>query len=124
MSATRPDTTPGSPAAGTATSSAEGRAGAPPLDATSAFSTSVLISAVRCTLTYVVFPWLLPLLGLAKGVGPIIGIAIGGIAIVFNVLSIRRFMISRHRMRWAIAALNVSVIVLLLVLMVQDVRAL
>ena len=54
------------------------------------FSTSVLVSAVRCTLAYGVFPWLLPAFGVASGVGPAIGLAIGPIAIAFNVASIRR----------------------------------
>ena len=38
-----------------------------------AFSTSVLVSATRCILTYLVLPFLLPVLGLAAGVGPAIG---------------------------------------------------
>ena len=46
-------------------------------DAYSAFQKSMLISAVRCTLTYVVFPFVLPTVGLATGVGPVIGIVIG-----------------------------------------------
>lgn len=90
--------------------------------ATRAFSTSVLISGIRCTLAYVVFPWLLPALGLASGVGPALGLVIGPIAIGFNVASIRRFHASDHRWKWWISALNVAVIGLLVVLFVLDVR--
>ena len=86
------------------------------------FSTSVLVSAVRCTLAYVVFPWLLPAFGLASGVGPALGLVIGPIAIAFNVASIRRFHASDHRWKWQITALNCAVIVLLSVLFVMDVR--
>jgi hypothetical protein len=86
------------------------------------FSTSVLVSAVRCTLAYVVFPWLLPAFGVASGVGPVIGLVIGPIAIAFNVASIRRFHASDHRWKWHITTLNVAVIVLLCVLFVMDVR--
>jgi hypothetical protein len=89
-------------------------------EVTRAFSWSVVVSGVRCLIGYIVFPWLLPLLGLAKGVGPAIGIAIGVIAIGFNVASIRRFQLSRHRWRWAITALNVTVICLLVVLIARD----
>jgi hypothetical protein len=89
--------------------------------AVKAFNTSILVSAVRCTLTYVVFPWLLPGLGLASGVGPGLGLAIGAIAIVFNVLSIRRFWRSRHPWRWPITVLNTSVIALLVVLVARDI---
>jgi hypothetical protein len=92
--------------------------------ATRTFSTSVLVSAVRCTLAYVVFPWLLPAFGLASGVGPAVGLVIGPVAIAFNVASIRRFHASDHRWKWHITALNVTVIVLLTVLLVLDVRAL
>ena len=84
------------------------------------FSTSVVVSGVRCFLFYVLFPWLLPAVGVASGVGSGIGLAIGAVAIVFNVASIRRFQRTRHRYRWLITALNVSIIVLLTVLMVID----
>jgi hypothetical protein len=86
-----------------------------------AFNTSILVSATRCLLTYVVFPWVLPLLGLAGDVGPAIGIAIGLVAIVCNVLSIRRFQRSAHRWRWPITVINAGVIGLLLVLLGVDV---
>jgi hypothetical protein len=89
-----------------------------------AFSTSVLVSAVRCTLTYLVLPFLAPLLGLAAGVGPAIGIPVGVVAIVCNVLTIRRFWAADHRWRWAYTALALTVIALLLVLMARDVAAL
>ena len=70
-----------------------------------AFSTSVLVSATRCTLTYLVLPFLLPALGLAAGVGPAIGIPVGLVAIASNVATIRRFWAADHRWRWAYTAL-------------------
>ena len=88
------------------------------------FSRSIVISGTRCLLAYVVFPWILPLLGVAKGVGPFIGIVISVVAIGFNVASIRRFWISGHRYRYVIVALNTSVIVLLSILLWVDVREL
>lgn len=91
------------------------------LEASRIFSLSILISAIRCTLTYVVFPWVLPLLGIAGGVGPGVGVAVGVIAIGFNILSIRRFQRSKHPWRRPLMALNSSVIVLLLVLIALDV---
>lgn len=84
------------------------------------FSTSILISAVRCLLTYVLFPWVMPLLGLAGNVGPVVGITIGLVAIGFNIASIRRFWVTEHRMRGLIAVINGSVIVLLLILIARD----
>lgn len=90
-------------------------------DANKAFSTSILVSAVRCTLAYVIFPWVLPALGLAGGVGPGIGLAVGLVAIGFNVASIRRFHASDHRWKWQITVLNCCVIAMLSVLAVMDV---
>lgn len=90
-------------------------------DATKAFSTSVLVSAVRCTLAYVVFPWLLPAFGLAGGVGPGIGLAVGVVAIGFNIASIRRFHRADHRWKWPITGLNCAVIAMLSVLAVIDI---
>ncbi len=84
------------------------------------FSMSVVVSGVRCFLAYVLFPWLLPAAGIASGVGSGLGLAIGAVAIVFNLLSIRRFQRTGHRWRWLITALNGGIIVLLTVLMVID----
>lgn len=84
----------------------------------------MIISAVRCTLTYLVFPFVAPLLGVTSGVGPTLGLTIGLVAIVFNVLSIRRFWAAGHKYRKHITVLNLAVIGLLLVLMVDDVRTL
>ena len=99
------------------------RIAAPPTRAdepTRMFSTSILVSAVRCLLAYVVFPWVLPALNLAGDVGPGIGVVVGLVAIAFNVLSIRRFWAADHRWKWPIGALNSCVIVLLSVLLVAD----
>lgn len=84
------------------------------------FSISIVISAVRCTLTYVVFPWVLPLLGVAGGVGPGIGLVIGTIAIGANIVSIRRFWANDHRWKIPISILNGGIIILLSILVVVD----
>ena len=89
-----------------------------------AFSTSVLVSAMRCLLTYLVLPFVLPALGIAAGVGPAIGIPVGIAAVVFNVLTIRRFWAADHRWRWAYTALALTVITLLFVLMAEDIASL
>lgn len=86
----------------------------------SAFSRSILVSAVRCTLTYLVIPFLFPLIGLATGAGPWIGVPVGTLAIVFNVKSIRRFWRADHAWRWGYTAIGTAVIGLLVVLVVSD----
>ena len=84
------------------------------------FSLSIVVSAIRCTLTYVIFPWILPLLGVAGGVGPGIGLVIGTIAIVANIASIRRFWAADHRWKVPITLLNGGIIILLTILVIVD----
>jgi hypothetical protein len=86
-----------------------------------AFSTSMLVSATRCLLTYIVLPFLAPAFGIVTQVGPGVGIAIGLVAIGSNILTIRRFHAVRHRWRWAYTAIAVCVMALLAVLMVEDI---
>ena len=86
----------------------------------SAFSRSILVSATRCIITYLLIPFLGPILGLATGVGPAIGIPIGALAIVFNVKSIRRFWRADHRFRWHYTAIGGTVIAMLVVLIALD----
>ena len=85
------------------------------------FQRSMLISAVRCTLTYVVFPFVAPAVGFATGVGPVVGLVIGSFAIVCDVFTIRRFFAVDHRFRWPVSIVAFCVICLLAVLLVQDV---
>ena len=89
-----------------------------------AFSRSMLISATRCTLTYVVLPFLAPLVGLAAGVGPVLGLVIGAAALVSNVATIRRFWAADHRWRWVYGGLSLAVMVLVAILVAGDVAAL
>ena len=104
---------------------------APPLpgpgdenEAARLFSLSIVISGTRCLLTYIVFPWVLPVLGIAGGVGPAVGVVVGVVAIAFNVLSIRRWRASGHAWRVPLMTLNSVVIVFLLVLVALDVSEL
>ncbi len=89
--------------------------------AQSLFSTSMLISATRCLLGYVVFPILGPTLGAAAGFTPIIGIPLGLVALVFDVRGIRRFFVADHKWRWPITAIYLAVMVLVVILLVHDI---
>ncbi|MDF2731573.1 MAG: hypothetical protein K0S92_198 [Desertimonas sp.] len=86
-----------------------------------AFQTSMLVATVRCLLMYIVFPFVLPALGIAKGVGPAIGLAVNLVAMVCIVFSLRRFFRADHPKRWWYAALGGSVLVLLVVLAATDI---
>ena len=88
---------------------------------TRVFSTSMVVSGVRCALAYVILPFLAPLVGISSGVGPWIGLPLGLVAVCANVLSIRRFWRSDHRWKWPMTLINAAVIGLLVVLIVIDV---
>jgi hypothetical protein len=78
-----------------------------------AFSRSVWISATRCLLTYVVLPILGPVVGFSGRVGPVLGLAVGGVSMVAIVASIRRFFAADHRWRWRYTAIGGSILGLL-----------
>jgi hypothetical protein len=93
-------------------------------EAQRAFNLSIIVSGIRCTLAYVVLPFVTPFIGLAPGVGPALGIAIAVVAIAANLVSMRRFWRARHPWRRPITALHVAVIAFMVVLIVLDTRAL
>jgi len=84
------------------------------------FSISIAISATRCTLTYVLIPWIFPFLGKTTGVGPVVGIISGLAAIVANLFSIRRFHRADHRWKWQMTVINSLVIALVTYLVIID----
>ena len=86
-----------------------------------AFQTSIMVAAVRCVLMYLVFPFVLPAVGLASGIGPAVGLAVNAVAAVCIVMSMRRFFRSDRPKRWWYAGLGGSVLVLLTVLAVVDI---
>lgn len=88
------------------------------------FSRSVIISGIRCTLTYVLLPLVAPFVGLAPNVGPVIGLTVGTVAIAANLFSIRRFWRADHRWKVHATVLHCAVLLLLAVLMVLDIREL
>jgi hypothetical protein len=100
-------------------------AGADPTAAAEkAFGTSILISTVRCLLTYVLLPLLKPVIDLSGGVGPILGLVIGAVSATAIVYSMRRFWRANHRMRWVYTVVGGGILVLLAVQAVGDIAAL
>ena len=90
-------------------------------DAQKAFQTSIMVATVRCLLMYVVFPFVLPAIGVASGVGPWIGLPISLVAILAITMSIRRFWRADHSKRWHYTVLGTTVIGFLIYLVVNDV---
>lgn len=84
------------------------------------FNVSMALSGLRCLLSYVMVPIVTPALGAAARVGPAIGIPIAVIALVFDVMAVRRFWLANHRWRWGVSAIYVVVMAMVLGLLVSD----
>ncbi|SHE89865.1 hypothetical protein SAMN02745225_01942 [Ferrithrix thermotolerans DSM 19514] len=86
------------------------------------FSVAMVISGLRCILSYVILPFVLPALGLGvtAGVGPLIGIPVGLVALAFDVRGVRRFWIAGHKWRWQMTAIYTSVMALVTYLVIGD----
>lgn len=94
------------------------------VEAQRTFNASMLISAIRCLLTYLLFPFVAPIIGIASGVGSTVGLIASIIGVAANVWSIKRFHSSKHPWRWGITVINVAVVLLLVALFVIDLRSL
>jgi len=88
--------------------------------ARSAFQKSLFISTCRCLLMYIVFPFVLPAVGIARGVGPYIGLTIGVLAMVSIVYSIRRFWRADHSKRWHYTVFGTVIMCFLIYLAAKD----
>jgi hypothetical protein len=93
-------------------------AGRPP--AHRVMGASLLVSAARCLLSYVVLPLLAPLVGLVT-VNPVLGLVLGSIALAANVVAVRRFWLADHPWRWPYTALSAIVVAMIMVLLARDV---
>lgn len=85
---------------------------------------SLLISGIRCTLSYIVLPALAPLIGFYDWVGRPISILLTLTAIVLALMSLRRIWAADWKYRWPYTAFSVVVLTLLCIVIVVDVRGL
>jgi hypothetical protein len=86
------------------------------------FSISIVISALRCLITYIVLPFLAPIFGQAAGAGPAIGVPVGIVALIFDVRGVRRFWLADHRQRWVMTGVYAAVMVMVLTFLGIDVH--
>ena len=84
------------------------------------FNLSIAMSGLRCLLGYVVLPVITPALGAAAQIGPVIGIPIGSVALVFDVMAVRRFWVANHRWRWGISLVYLAIMAMVLSLLITD----
>lgn len=88
------------------------------------FSVSILLSAARCLLSYIVLPIAVPLVGTSVTTNASIGLPLTVLAIVFDVRAVRRFWLADHRWKWWMTGLYTVVMALVIALAVQEVAAL
>lgn len=84
------------------------------------FSVSIVISALRCLVAYVLLPLIAPLVGGATGAAPAIGVPISIVALGFDVFGIRRFWLADHARRWTMTWIYAAVMVMVAVFLVVD----
>jgi hypothetical protein len=89
-------------------------------EAQKAFQTSILVATARCLLMYVFFPFILPAIGVASGVGPWVGLVISIVAIIAITMSIRRFWRADHSKRWHYTVLGTAVMGFMVYSIVRD----
>lgn len=85
-----------------------------------AFRVSVMVSAVRCLITYALIPIMVPILSLSGWVATPIGMALCVLAVVNGMISVRRFWRSDHRQRWMYTAFIGVVFTILAVALISD----
>lgn len=93
-------------------------------DAHRSFRVAMAISGVRCIISYLLLPVLVPIMGMAGFLAAPIGIALCVVAGVNGVISVRRFWTSDHRGRWMYTWFIVIVFLILAVALVSDISRL
>ncbi len=94
--------------------------GAGSTEAHKAFRISVVISGIRCLITYLVVPVVVPLMSLAGWVAAPIGIALCVYAVVNGIVSLKRFWRSDHAQRWVYTGFMAIVFIVLGIALVSD----
>lgn len=85
-----------------------------------ALRTSLIVTGIRCLITYVALPLLAPIMSFAGMLATPLGIALGLIALVSGTLSLRRFWVSDHRGKWMYTAFIAVVFIIVAVTLTVD----
>lgn len=90
-------------------------------DAHRNFRVAIIISGVRCLITYLLIPILVPIVGFAGVLAAPVGIALCVVAVVNGVVSVRRFWVSDHKGKWMYTWFMAFVFVILAFALVADI---
>lgn len=86
-----------------------------------AFRVSLVITAIRCLITYLAVPILIPISAIAGLLAAPISISLCLFAFVSGVISVRRFWAANHRNRWMYTGFMAVVFAVLTVALMGDV---
>lgn len=90
-------------------------------DAHRNFRVAIIVSGVRCLITYLLIPILVPIVGFAGVLAAPLGIALCLVAGVNGVVSVRKFWVSDHRGKWMYTWFIVFVFAVLAISLVSDI---
>lgn len=90
-------------------------------DARNKLRSSIVISGIRCIITYLLVPIATPVIGFSNVLAAPVSIALSVLAIVLGHNSLRRFWIADHRLRWRYTIFIVVVWLLLVFAIIWDV---
>lgn len=85
-----------------------------------AFRVSVVFSGIRCLITYLLVPVLVPMASLAGWVAAPIGIALCAYAVINGIVSLKRFWRADHPHRWVYTVFMTIVFVVLGLALASD----
>ncbi len=85
------------------------------------FRIALVVTGIRCLITYLLIPILVPIVGLAGIVAAPIGLALCVVAVINGVFSVRRFWISDSRHKWRYTWFIAFVFLVLAAAMVSDI---
>lgn len=85
-----------------------------------AFRVSLMVSALRCLITYALIPIMVPILSLSGWVATPISMALCVLAVVNGTISMRRFWRSDHQQRWMYTGFIGVVFTILAVALISD----
>jgi hypothetical protein len=86
-----------------------------------AFRWAIVVSAIRCTISYVIIPILIPVLSVMGSLAAPITIALCVVALVNGWLGVRRFWVTDHRGKWGYTWFMALIYVISIVTIVHEI---
>jgi len=81
---------------------------------------AIVVSGIRCIITYLLIPILAPVIGISDAASAPVTVALSALAIVMGISGVRRFWIADHRARWTYTIFIAVIVALLVVGIVLD----